>query len=118
MPLAAPVTNATFPTKLPFALVAIACSCSRSRASLAVLLVRHLLQPVDGAAVELFLDGDVRHRGCRARPVPVLLAGWEPHDVAGADFLDRPAVALRPAAAADNDQGLAERMGVPRGACA
>ena len=45
--------------------------------------------------------------------VPVLLAGREPDDVAGADLLDRPALALHPAAAGGDDQRLAERVGVP-----
>ena len=48
--------------------------------------------------------------------MPVLLAGWKPHDIAGTDFFDRPAFGLRPAKAGRDDEGLAERMGVPRGA--
>ncbi len=48
--------------------------------------------------------------------VPVLLARREPDHVAGADFLDRAAFALHPAAAGGDDQDLAERMRVPRGA--
>ena len=48
--------------------------------------------------------------------MPVLLAGREPDDVAGADLLDRAAPALRPAAAGGDDQRLAERVGVPGGA--
>ena len=55
-----------------------------------------------------------RHRGRRRSAVPVLLAGREPDDVAGADLLDRPALALRPADTRGHDQRLAERMGVPR----
>ena len=38
------------------------------------------------------------------------------NDVAGADFLDGAARALRPAAAGGDDQRLAERMRVPGGA--
>ena len=52
-----------------------------------------------------------------AGPVPVLFARREPHHVAGPDFLDRPALPLHPAAAAGHDQRLAQRVGVPRGAC-
>jgi len=37
-------------------------------------------------------------------------------DVAGADFLDRSAIALRPSAAGGDDEDLAERMRMPRGA--
>src|SRR3954452_22831239 len=79
-----------------------------------VLLVPDVLHPLHGLAVELFLDGDVAHaRGGRGA-VPVLLAGWEPDYVTGPDLLDRPALALLPAKAGRDDQGLAEeRMGVP-----
>ena len=49
--------------------------------------------------------------------VPVLLARGEPDDVAGAELLDRAAAGrrARPEARRD-DEGLAERMGVPGGA--
>src|SRR5439155_21082174 len=81
-----------------------------------VLFVGNLLQPLDGLAVELLLDGEVRHRRGRGGAVPVLLAGREPDNVAGADLLDRPAPALAAADAAGHDQRLAERVGVPGGA--
>ena len=84
--------------------------------NLSVLFVADLFHPVDDLAVELFLNGDVRHGGGRRGAVPVLLAGREPDHIAGPDFLDRPALALRPAAAGRDDQGLAERMRVPCGA--
>ena len=45
--------------------------------------------------------------------MPVLVAGRTPDDVAGADLDDRLAFALGPAAPGGDDQGLAERMGVP-----
>src|SRR5215211_5706921 len=80
-----------------------------------VLLLADLLQPVDGLAVELLLDCDVAYGRGRRGPVPVLLAGREPDHIAGPDLLDRPAFALRPAAAGRHDQGLAERVGVPSG---
>ena len=48
--------------------------------------------------------------------MPVLLAGREPDHIAGADFLDRSALALRPAAAGGDDQRLAERVRMPCGA--
>ena len=80
-----------------------------------VLLVADLFHPVDGFAVELFLNGDVRHgRGWRGA-VPVLLTRREPDHVARPNFLDRPAPALCPAATGRHDQGLAQRMGVPCG---
>jgi hypothetical protein len=50
--------------------------------------------------------------------MPVLFAGGKPDDVARPDFLDRTALALRPAAAERDDEGLAERMGMPGRACA
>src|SRR6266704_2040666 len=66
----------------------------------AILLVADLLHPVDHLAVFLFLNGDVGH-GCGSRgPMPVLLAGREPNDVAGSDLLDGSAFSLHPAAAA------------------
>src|SRR5438067_4990530 len=72
-----------------------------------VLFVADLLHPVDGLAVELFLDGDVRHgRGCRGA-VPMLLTRREPDHVTWPDLLDRAAPALGPAAAGGHDQGLA-----------
>src|SRR3712207_7303373 len=54
--------------------------------------------------------------GGGGRAVPVLLARRKPDHVARADFLDRPALALRPPAPADDDERLPERVGVPRGA--
>lgn len=45
--------------------------------------------------------------------MPVLLAGREPDHVARPDFLDRPALTLRPATAGSHDQGLAKRVRVP-----
>ena len=48
--------------------------------------------------------------------MPVLLARREPDDVAGADLLDRAALALHAAEAGGDEQRLAERVRVPRGA--
>src|SRR5580692_190236 len=78
-----------------------------------ILLVGDLLHPVDHLAVLPFLNGYVRHRGRRSGPVPVLLAGGEPHHIAGTDLLDGSAFALRPAAASRDDESLAERVRVP-----
>jgi hypothetical protein len=79
------------------------------------LLVGDFFEPVDDFGVELFLGGDVGHGGGGRGTVPMLLARGEPDDVAGPDFLDRSALALRPAATGEDDQGLAQRMRVPRG---
>src|SRR5947209_6775984 len=132
MPLAAPVTNATFPPKLPFWFLAISCSfpsslLPRDRAtrcvmagsranSLVVLLVADLLHPVHRLAVERLLDGDVGHGRGRRGAVPVLLARREPDHVAGPNLLDRASPALRQAAAGRHDESLPERVRVPGGA--
>ena len=83
-----------------------------------VLIVADLFEPVDGFAVELFLDGDVGHGGVGSGAVPMFFAGREPDHVAGADFFDGAAPVLGPAAAGGDDQRLAERVRVPGGACA
>src|SRR6266567_7411491 len=88
--------------------------CQRAK-SLAVLFVADLFHPVDILAVEGFRNRDMRHGGRRRRAVPMLLARWKPDDVAGTDFLDRPTFAVHPAEAGRDNQGLAERMGVPHG---
>ena len=46
----------------------------------------------------------------------MFLARREHHDVARTNFLDRAALALRPAAAQRDDEDLAERMRMPGGA--
>ena len=81
-----------------------------------VLFVADLFQPVNRLAVELFLNGDVRHgRGGRGA-VPMLLARRKPDDVTRPDFFDRTSPALRPSAAGGHDQSLTQRMRVPGGA--
>jgi hypothetical protein len=45
----------------------------------------------------------------------VALIRRDPDDVAGADFQGRAAIVLDPAEAGGDDQGLAERVGVPGG---
>jgi hypothetical protein len=87
----------------------------RSTKLSAVLLIAHLLHPIHSDAVEFLLNGDVRHRGCDCRPMPVLFAGREPNHIAGTDFLNWSAFALRPAAAGRHDQRLTERVRMPRG---
>src|SRR5260370_4474022 len=82
----------------------------------AVLLVADLLHPIDDLPIELCLHGDMRHGSCRRRAMPVLFPTREPHHIARPNFLDWTALALRPAAAGCDKQGLTERMCVPRGA--
>src|SRR5689334_17421898 len=87
-------------------------------ASSSVLLVGDVFEPVDRLAIELLLHGDVRHRRGWRGAVPVLFARGKPHDVTGADLFNRSAPALDAAGPGCHDQRLAERMRVPRGACA
>ena len=71
-----------------------------------ILLVAHVLHPLDGAAVELFLYGEMRHRRRGHCFVPVLLARWKPDHISGADLLDGTAPALHTAAAGGDNQRL------------
>ena len=82
---------------------------ARARAG-PVLLVAHLLHPVDRLSVERLLDGDVHHRRGRRRAVPVLLPGREPHHVSRADLLDRTAFALHQTERAAWIFGAAQRL--------
>src|SRR5438034_11844731 len=84
--------------------------------SFQIVLVGNLLQPGDDLAVPGFLDRDVGHGAGRRGAVPMLVLGRAPDDVAGADLDDRLALALGPAHAGGDEQGLAERMRVPWGA--
>jgi hypothetical protein len=56
---------------------------------LLILFVADLFHPVDGLAVELFLNGDVRHGRGRRSTMPMLLARGEPDHVTRPDFFDR-----------------------------
>src|SRR2546430_12599133 len=78
-----------------------------------LLLVADLFHPVHDLAIEVFLNGEVRHGGGWRGAVPMLLTGRDPDHVTGPDLLDRPSPALRAAAAGGHDQGLAQRGGVP-----
>ena len=80
-----------------------------------VLLVGDLFHPVDGLAVKPFLNSDMGHAGSGSGAVPMLLSRREPDHVAGMDLFDGASFVLRPSAACGDDEGLAERVGVPRG---
>src|SRR3954454_522777 len=82
-----------------------------------VLVVGHVLAPGHRAPglVEL-LHRDVGHEAVRCGAVPVVLAGLEEDAVAGADDLDGAALALAEADALGDEDRLAVRVGVPRGA--
>src|SRR5207244_3700947 len=59
-----------------------------------VVLIADVFQPLNRLAIELFLDGNVRHRGRERGTVPMFLAGSEPDDIARPDLLDRPTRSL------------------------
>ena len=84
----------------------------------AVLRVADVFQPINDLTVKRFRNRNVRHRCGRRRAVPMLLARREPDDVPRPDLLDRPALALRKAAAGRDNQCLPQRMRVPGRACA
>ncbi len=71
-----------------------------------------MLEPIDALAVDRFLQSDVTHRGIRRSAVPMLLAGLEEDDIALFGFLDRTAPAFHPALAGDDDDVLANGMGM------
>ena len=62
-----------------------------------------MLYPVDDLALERLRNGYVRHRCGRCRAVPVLFTRREPDDVTRPNLFDRPALALREAAAGRHD---------------
>src|SRR3954449_2106680 len=79
-----------------------------------VLLVGDVFSPGDRAAgLVVLLHGDVRHEAVRGGAVPVVLARLEEHAVAGADLLDRAALAPAEADALGDEERLPVRMGVP-----
>src|SRR5271154_4687117 len=79
-----------------------------------VLFVTHMFHPFNNLAVELFLNGNMRHPGRWRGAMPVLFPGSKPDHITRMNFLHRPAPALRPTAARGDDQRLAERMRMPR----
>src|SRR2546427_147200 len=81
-----------------------------------VLLVGDVFEPIDGLAIEVLLHGDVCHRRCWRRAMPVLFARRKPHDVARANLFNGSAPPLDASGPGGHDQRLAERMGVPGGA--
>src|SRR5208283_6145049 len=81
--------------------------------SLVVLLVGHLLHPLYGFTVELFLYCDVRHRCIWRSAVPVFHPRWNPDDIALSNLFDRSSPQLNPARAVRHDQDLTERVRMP-----
>lgn len=72
-----------------------------------------MFEPVDGLAIKLFLDGNVRHGGAGCGAVPMLFTGSKPDDVARSDLFDGAAETLSASTAGDNDKRLADGMRVP-----
>ena len=71
------------------------------------------LHPGDSVSVKPFGNGKMRHRFFRCRAMPVSRIRWDPDNVAGSYFFDRPAVPLDPTAPGNDVQGLAQRMRMP-----
>jgi enoyl-ACP reductase-like protein len=75
-----------------------------------------VLAPPDGAALVVdFLHRKVGHEAARGGAVPVVFSRLEEHAVSRADHLDRFSAALAEADALGDVDGLAVRVGVPRG---
>jgi len=79
------------------------------------LAIGNLLHPGNNFAIELLLNGDVRHGRGYCGPVAVLFSGREPDHIPRSGFLDLPAPALCPTAAGSNNDSLPERMRMPCG---
>ena len=79
----------------------------------AILSVADRLKPFHVAAVQRFMDGDVRHRRIRAGSVPVLLAGRYPDGIARVDRLNGFAFLLDEARTGDDVQRMSEGVRVP-----
>lgn len=86
--------------------------CRSCRRACEILCIGNVRQPFNVLAVERFLHGNVRHRSCGGRAVPVLVAGRAPDDISRTNLDDRLAFALGPPAARCDDQCLAQWMGM------
>jgi hypothetical protein len=78
-----------------------------------VLLIGHLLHPVDGLSVQRLGNRDVSHSLRRRRAVPMFDTGRKPDHIARQNLFPRSTFDLHPSAAHRDDQRLAERMRVP-----
>jgi len=74
---------------------------------LPILLIADLLHPVDGFAVEIFVDSNVRHCSRRCSSVPMLFTGRKPNNVTWPDLLNRIAFTLHPPVSRCDNQCLA-----------
>src|SRR5579859_5013537 len=80
-----------------------------------VLFVADLFHPIDGLAIEAFLNGDVRHSGGWRGTMPMFLSRREPDHITRSNVLDRATPALDPAIASRHNQGLAQGVSMPGG---
>src|SRR4051794_3089762 len=79
-----------------------------------VLLVTYFFHPLDALPIKMFNHGNMRHGRSRRGAVPMLLIRRAADHVSWPNFFDRASPALYEAAASRHDQGLAERVSVPR----
>src|SRR5580698_5852661 len=82
------------------------CSASFRQLRL-ILLVAHMLQPIDGFTIKPLLNGYVRHSGGWRRTMPVFFSRLEPDYIPGPNLLDWATFALRPPPSGTNKQNLA-----------
>ena len=68
-----------------------------------ILFVADFFQPVNGFALELFLNGNVRHRRSRRGAMPMFFAWCETDYVTGPNFFDGAAPVLRAPATSRDD---------------
>src|SRR5882724_10483974 len=80
---------------------------------LPVLIVRHLLQPIDVSAIHCFLNGEMARAISNGRAVPVLHAGRYPDDIVRLHLSPLPTPLLHPAHTGGDDQNLTSQMSVP-----
>src|SRR3989442_13943592 len=78
------------------------------RRSFRISPVANLFHPIHRLAIELFLNGDVRHGGRRPGAVPRLLPGRNPDAITRPNLLDGPPPPPPPARAARDPQYPAE----------
>lgn len=92
------------------------CLSVGARRRCGVFLVGDVSPPGDRVAgLVVLLDGDVDHEPVRRRTVPMVLLGLEEHAVAGADGLNRSAIALAQSHTLGDEDRLSVWVGVPGG---
>src|SRR6266496_5101034 len=82
-----------------------------------VLFVADFFHPVGGLAYQLFLNRNMAHGRGRCGTVPMLLIRRDPNHVTRPNILDGATPALHPATTCRHNQGLTQRMSVPRSTC-